>query len=133
MTAHAVESESTLMSLATYIVDKMRVTRPSGKTAERNPDRVYTVHGTFWSTDTDPKGKLIRKDKLSIVSKNVDYADVMAEGFAVNLSAGTLTLPEGKRGRTASASLSESDILAELAAIRGELSDDDEPENAPAE
>lgn len=106
------------MSLVTYIVDRMRVTRPNGKTAERNPERVYTVSGVFYSTMEDETGAIVRKDKLTIPSKNLDRDDVLAEGFAIDVRTGFLTLPEGKRGRTASMGLDEDTILAELAALR---------------
>lgn len=118
------------MNLVTYFVDKMRVTRPTGKTRERNPERVYTVNGIFYSTTTDENGNLVIKDKLSIPSKNIDIEDVRSPGFALDVNAGLVTLPEGKRGRTASVGLSEDEIFAELAMLRGE---DIEPETADAE
>jgi len=106
------------MALVTYLVERMRVTRPTGKTAERNPERLYTVSGVFYSTETDADGKVVRKDKLSIPSKNIDKSDALADGFALDLSAGTLTLPEGKRGRTAAQGLDADSIAAELEALR---------------
>lgn len=104
----------------TYFVDKMRVTRPTGKTAERHPERVYTINGVFYSTTIDPDGDLVVKDRLSIISKNVDRSDIMSVEFSIDLAGKTLTLPEGKRGRMAQSGLSEADILADLASLRGE-------------
>ena len=118
--------------LVTYIIDKMRVVPVSGKTAENNPERIYTVHGIFWSTE-HKNGKLVRKDRLSIVQKNLDESDVLADGFAVDTATGTLTIPQGRKGRRAFAGLSQEQIMADLAALRGETSDDesDEPEPEP--
>jgi hypothetical protein len=104
----------------TYFVDRMRVTRPTGKTRERNPERVYTVNGIFYSTTIDDAGNLVPKDKLSIPSKNIDIDDVQSFDFALDVRNGFVTLPEGKRGRTASVGLSEDEIFAELAYLRGE-------------
>lgn len=115
----------------TYFVDKMRVIRPTGKTQARNPERVYTVNGIFYSTSTNPDGTVTVKDKLSIITKNVDMDDIFSPEFALDLSNGLLTLPEGKRGRTAQVGLSEADILAELASLRGEDTEDTEPETEP--
>lgn len=104
--------------LVTYSIDKMRVTRPKGKTAERNPERVFTVSGVFYSTVEDDKGKTVRKDKLSFASKNVDVEDTANPGFAIDTDKGLLTLPEGKRGRTAAEGMAQGDILAVLDALR---------------
>jgi hypothetical protein len=112
----------------TYFVDRMRVIRPTGKTKDRNPDRVFTVNGVFYSTERDAKGNIIVKDKLSIITKNVDVDDAKSTEFALDVTNGYLTLPEGKRGRVAQAGLAEADILAELAALRGEDTDDTETE-----
>ncbi len=105
-------------NLVTYIVKAMRVVKPTGKVAEKHPERVYTVYGTFYRAITDDKGKLIPGDKMSIVSKNLDKSDILADGFDLNLKAGTVTLPEGKRGRKASAGLTADDIANDLAALR---------------
>lgn len=116
------------MSLVTYSIDRMRVTRPTGKTKDRNPERVYTVSGVFYSTTVDEKGNVVRKDKLTIPSKNIDIEDVMADGFALDVANGMLTLPEGKRGRTAAAGLDAATIAAELAALKNP---EPEPEPEP--
>jgi hypothetical protein len=105
----------------TYFVDRMRVLKPSGKTAMRNPERVYTVNGIFYSTDEF--GQV--KDKLSIITKNIDYSDVQSPEFALDVRNGFLTLPEGKRGRIAQQGLSEDEILAELSYLRGETYTDE--------
>lgn len=106
------------MTLATYLVDKMRVTRPGPKTAEKNPERVYTVSGTFYSTEQDDDGNLIRKDKLTVPSKNVDKSDILSEGFLLDIANGILTVPAGERGRKAAESLDADTIAAELEALR---------------
>lgn len=117
------------MALVTYLVTNMRVTKPKGKTAERNPERVFTVTGTFYSTELDPKGNIVPKDKLSIPSKNVDREDIV-EGWALDPVNGILTLPEGKRGRRASEGLTAEEIAAELAALAAEPEAEPEAEAA---
>jgi hypothetical protein len=119
------------MGLVTYSVDKMRVTRPSAKTAEKNPDRLYTVTGTFYSTETDAKGKVTRKDKLTIPSKNVTRAMALTEGFALDIAKGLVTLPEGERGRKAFASLTAEDIAKELLALKNPAPVEDKAEDEP--
>jgi hypothetical protein len=111
----------------------MRVIRPSGKTAARNPERVYTVNGIFYSTTENPDGTLTVKDKLSIITKNVDMGDIHSPEFAIDVRNGYLTLPEGKRGRVAQAGLSEAEILAELAYMRGEDIDTEDTEDTESE
>jgi hypothetical protein len=113
-------------SSVTYHVKGMRVVKPQGKTAERNPERLFTVYGQFYATVEDAKGNLVPTDKLSIVSKNIDYEDAESAAFSLDVASGTLTMPEGRRGRTAAQGLSQDDILAELAALRGEDASDDE-------
>jgi hypothetical protein len=98
----------------TYSIDGMRVVEPQGRTAEKNPDRFLTVLGSAFYP-VDEKGK--RGEKLSITSKNIDKADVTAEGFAIDLKAGTLTLPTAQRGRKASEGLSADELAAKLAAL----------------
>ena len=101
----------------TYFVTNMRFVRPSAKVAEKNPERFGTVYGTFH----DAEGQ-----KLSITSKNIDREDALSDDFAISVADGTLTMPEGKRGRKAVASLTDSDIEAQLAALRNP-----EPEAEP--
>jgi hypothetical protein len=101
----------------TYTVVNMRFVRPSPKVAEKNPERFGTVYGTFY----DAEGM-----KLSITSKNVDREDALSDEFAISVESGTLTLPEGKRGRKAAHGLSDSDILSVLTALRNP-----EPEAEP--
>lgn len=119
------------MGLVTYAIDKMRVTRPSGKTAERNPDRLYTITGTFYSTETDAKGKVTRKDKLTIPGKNVTREMALSDGFAIDLAKGFLTMPEGERGRRAFESLTAEAIALELAALKNPTPAEPTPEPTP--
>ena len=100
------------MTLTTYSIDKMRVTKPKGKTAEKNPDRALTVTGIFYSTEADAKGKLLRKEKLSIAVKYIDHEDKPL--CTVNMADGILTIPAGERGRKAEASLTQEEIDALL-------------------
>ena len=103
------------MGLTTYMVERMRVTRPTGKTAERHPDRMFAVSGTFFATENDAKGNLVRKDKLSIAVKYIDRAD--AEGLVIDTKNGILTLTAGDRGRKAAESISQDEINAVLAEL----------------
>lgn len=95
----------------TYHVADMRVIIPAAKVAERNPDLAFTVKGAF----TDGKG-----NALTITSKAITNEMVKSPAFRMDLQNGTLTVPAGQRGRPESSGASEEDILARLAAIRGE-------------
>lgn len=105
-------------TLATYIVSNMAVSRPGKAAKERNPERLYTVKGTFHSVKRDAKGTPIVDQVLTFKSKNIDESDALAEGFALDVENGILTLPVGTRGRQASPSLSADDIAADLAFLR---------------
>ena len=96
----------------TYHIKGMRVVRVSGKVAQRHPERVFTVYGKFFANGD--------KTPLSIVSKNIDIEDIQSVDFSIDLTHGILTLNEGQRGRKASQGITEDDLMAELAAIRGE-------------
>ena len=104
----------------TYTVTSMRFVRPSAKVSERNPERFGTVYGTFF----DAEG-----NKLSITSKASDNDDATNPEFAISVANGLLTMPEGKRGRRATAGLNDEDILSALDALRNpEPEADVEPE-----
>jgi hypothetical protein len=106
------------MALVTYLVEKMRATSPTGKTAERNPDRWKTVTGTFYSTKVDEKGKLVRKDKMSYPVKYVTKEDALTEGFVLDTKNGILTMPAGEKGRKATEGEDQATIDADLEALR---------------
>lgn len=105
------------MALTTYLVEKMRVTIPSGKTAERNPERAFAVSGIFYSTE-EKNGKLVRKDKMSFASKYVDVEDVNVDGFQLDVEKGILTVPAGEKGRKAAEGITQDAIAARLAELR---------------
>lgn len=105
-------------NLVTYLIENVRATAPSGKVAEANPERLLTVSGTFYATDTDAKGNLVQKEKLSFASKNIDKDDATAEGFAFDPVNGILTMAQGTRGRTRAEGLAVDDITAILASAR---------------
>lgn len=96
-------------NLVTYTIKKMRVNRTSGKQAEKHPERIFTVYGEFYKDNV----------KLSFTSKTIDLSDVQNPEFNIDLKKGTLTLPEGQKGRKVSEGISQEDIMAELEAIRG--------------
>ena len=98
----------------TYSIDNMRAIVPTGKVAQDNPERFLTVHGSAFYP-VDEKGK--RGEKLSITSKAIDKAEAQSEGFAIDLEKGTLTLPQGRRGRSATEGLSVADLTAYLATL----------------
>lgn len=112
-------------NLVTYVIHNMRVTQPTGKVATDNPERVFTVAGTFHKSTVDAKGNLVAGDKLTFASKNVDREDALAEGFVIDPVNGILTLPEGQRGRTAREGLSVDAIDAALSALRTSSEDAD--------
>jgi hypothetical protein len=95
--------------MAQYTVKRMRAIFPKGKVAERNPDRFVTIYGQFHNE----KG-----EKLSIGSKAIDKATALSPDFALDVANGTLTLPDGQRGRQASVGVSQTDVEAALAALR---------------
>lgn len=106
-------------NLVTYIIDNMRVLPVTEKVAAKNPDRVLTVAGVFHSTNANGK----RGEKLSFASKAIDREDALAEGFAIDLANGTLTIPVGERGRKATESLTADAVGDILAALRTETAE----------
>lgn len=106
------------MALTTYVVNKMRAYKPTGKVAQDNPDRLYTVSGVFFATEVAEDGSLTVGEALTFPSKNITREDALTEGFVLDIANGILTLPTGERGRKAMASLSAEDIDAELNALR---------------
>jgi hypothetical protein len=97
--------------MATYNIAKMRVVRPSAKMAAKHPDRFATVFGIF----ANEQGQ-----RLSITSKVITIDEAMDSETVIDIVNGYLTLPDGKRGRTAAEGLSQDDIEAELNSLRGE-------------
>lgn len=97
--------------MATYHIAKMRVVRPSAKMLAKHPDRFATVHGIF----ANEQGQ-----RLSITSKVITFDEAKDEATVIDIVNGYLSLPDGKRGRTAAESISQEDIEAELEALRNE-------------
>lgn len=95
--------------MATYIVRKMRVVRPSEKMAAKHPDRFATVFGIFANDQGQP---------LSITSKTISFDEARDSDTVIDIVNGILTLPDGKRGRTAVIGLTQDDIAAELDLLR---------------
>lgn len=93
----------------TYHVANMRFVVPSDKVAEKNPDRFGTVYGEFSNADGEA---------MSITSKVITNDLATNPLTAIDVKRGILTLPEGRRGRTASKGLSQDDLSARLAALR---------------
>ena len=92
-----------------YRVENIRVIRPSAKVAEAHPERVFTVKGTFYGEDGQ---------KLSIQSKDVTTDMVKSADFDISIENGTLSLPEGRRGRKASAGLAQTEVETLLKQLR---------------
>lgn len=105
-------------NLTTYFVEGMRVILPSDKVRERNPERVFTIVGKFHEVTTNDDGSTTTGDPLSIPSKNVDKSDALAEGFALDPVAQTLTIPSGQKGRQKAPGLSADAIAKALAALK---------------
>lgn len=97
--------------MTTYKIASMRVVKPSGKTAENNPERYATVYGEFFTEDGVA---------LSITSKILNFDDVKNADTVIDLTNGILTIPSGERGRKKIDSISQDDILADLEALRAE-------------
>lgn len=95
--------------MSEYRIANMRVIYPSGKVAERNPDRFAMVYGNF----ADAKG-----NKLTIASKEITNDDAMDATTVIDTVKGVLILPSGTRGRKAIASATQDDITARLANLR---------------
>lgn len=87
----------------------MRFVLPSDKVADRNPDRVGTVHGTFHNENGEV---------LSFKSKEITKADLANPDTVIDIENGILILPAGERGRKPSASATQSDIDSLLASAR---------------
>lgn len=102
----------------TYLVNNIRVIFPSGKVAEKNPDRFATVYGEFHSVSEDAKGKRSAGEKLSIASKVITNDMAQSPEFTLDMDNGYLTLPSGERGRPKSSGATADDIAARLAALR---------------
>ena len=116
----------------TYIVDELRATVPEGKVAERNPERVLNVTGTFYSVKED-KGKIVKDQPMSFVVKYITREIAADPEFSLDLANGMLTLPAGERGRKPADALSAEDVAAILAAARGESTEDEADEADEAE
>jgi hypothetical protein len=93
----------------TYRIAGMRVTFPTGKVAQKNPERFATIHGVF----SDTKGV-----KLSIVSKNVTMEEAKNAATVIDQPKGILTLPAGERGRKPVPSATNDAVAAALAKVR---------------
>lgn len=92
----------------------MRVVPPTPKMREKHPDRFATIFGTFFND---------QGQALSITSKVVTFEEAMHPDTVIDLEKGTLTLPDGQRGRKAFEGLTQDEILADLAALRGTASE----------
>lgn len=99
----------------TYSVRNMRAVPTTGKVAEKNPDRLFTVHGEFHSTDD--KGKA-SAEALTITQKVIDRETAASPLFAIDLANGLLTLPSGERGRKAVIGSDQDAIDALLNSVR---------------
>lgn len=95
--------------MATYKVTGMRVTFPTGKIAQKHPERFATIHGTF----ADVKG-----NKLSITSKNVTVEEAKNSATVIDPAKGLLILPAGERGRKPVAGQTAESVAEALAALR---------------
>lgn len=93
----------------TYRVENMRFLVPSGKIAERNPDRFGTVAGIFYNS---------KDEKMSFTSKEITSEIASNPETVIDIENGTLTLPSGERGRKPSPSASQDEINSLLTSLR---------------
>lgn len=102
-----------------YQIDNLRVIRPTGKVAEKNPDRAMTLRGKFHEVKPDAKGNLVvSTETLTFGQKDIDWSVAGHPDFVLDRNSGMLTLPAGERGRKATEGLSGDDIDALLAEAR---------------
>ena len=95
--------------MTTYIVSKMRAVFPSDKMRDKHPERFVTILGTFHNSDGA---------QLSFTSKAISNDEATHPEFAIDLVNGTLTLPDGERGRKATPSISQDDLNSALNSLR---------------
>lgn len=95
--------------LQKYNVENIRAITPKGKVAEKNPDRVLTIHGAFFNE----KG-----EKLSFSQKEITREMANNPDTVVDLENGILILPAGERGRKAAISVSQDEVNSVLDSIR---------------
>lgn len=95
--------------LVEYRVDNMRAVKPSVKVAENNPDRLVTIHGTFYN---------LKGEKLSFSSKEITREMAANPDTIIDIENGKLILPAGERGRKPSASVSQADVNSLLDDVR---------------
>lgn len=98
-----------------YSIDDMRFVPTTGKIKEKNPNRVGTVYGTFYHVDANGNRT---GEPLTITQKVIDRETALSPVFAIDLDAGSLTLPSGERGRKAVAGISQDEVSAMLDALR---------------
>lgn len=95
--------------MTTYNIKDMRAIFTLGKMAEKHPDRLLTVYGTFFNENGT---------QLSITTKPVTFDEAKSPDFNIDLDAGTLTISSGERGRKKVASVSQDEINNKLNALR---------------
>jgi hypothetical protein len=95
--------------LQKYTVENIRAIVPKGKVAEKNPDRVLTIHGQFFNE----KG-----EKLSFSQKEITRDMIANTETVVDLANGILILPAGERGRKAAVSVSQDEVNSLLDSLR---------------
>jgi len=89
--------------VATFVVEGMRVL------ASDNEDVAFVIKGTSFVRDGKP---------VSIKSKAIDIETARSDAFALDIEAGTFTVPVGKRGRHSVPGLDADSIAAKLAELR---------------
>lgn len=99
----------------TYSVRNMRLVPTAGKVAQKNPDRLGTVHGEFHAVDD--KGK-VSADPLSFTQKEITREIAANPLTVIDIENGLLTLPAGERGRKAVAGIDQDAVNALLASVR---------------
>lgn len=106
----------------------MRIVPTIGRVAEKNPDRLLTVHGDFRAVDKEgnPIG-----DVLTFHSKEVTRQDAANPITVIDVATGMLTLPAGERGRKALVGIGADAVAALLASVRGDAEAEAEAEGEP--
>lgn len=108
-----------MSQITRYIIDNMRAVTPDAATVARrakdgNPPLFVTVKGSFFAVNDDGS----RGDPYTFKSKPITLEMARADGFAIDLKAGTLSVVGGEQGRPEVAGIDADALDALLAEVR---------------
>ena len=97
------------MMFQKYTVINPRAVTPRGKVADKNPDRVITIHGEFHNE---------KDEVLSFGQKVITREMALNPETVIDLANGILILPAGERGRKASVGETQDSVNSLLDSLR---------------